>query len=285
MSGKECYHFTYLNRAFSIRDIGLVPRIEDNSRSVKDASEKVSFSDGRYAAAFLMANFYKVYMDVKEGRRDESQTDSIMAKKIRESKSFEDLLGDGMYLVFDGTDVENTGGNRGHINPFDAGTRENIAPKDLKVCLLRNDETGEITYSKYDFAQYLIANLTQEDYVKMPDDCEKINFYKEHYSEEIDRFKKVPYSIIHMSLDEFCETYKKEIEADIEKREQSLSENDKKKEDDEKGSSNNKSITMKSVISNAIRRGTSIEEVAEYDHAEQEVIQSQELEGDSKDAK
>lgn len=285
MSGKECYHFTYLNRAFSIRDTGLVPRIEDNSKSVKDSAAKISFSDGKYAAAFLMANFYKVYMDVKEGRRDESKTDHTLAKKIRESKSFEDFLGDGMYLMFDGSNIENTGGNKGHINPFDAGTRESIAPEELNVCLLRNDQTGEISYSKYDFAQYLIANLTQEDYEKMPDDCEKINFYKERYSEQIDRFRNAPYSIVHMSLDEFCEVYKKEIEEDIEKREQSLSENEKEKEDSRKVSCNNRSITMKSVVSNAIKSGVSIEEVAEYDHVEQEEIQSKELEGDSIDEK
>ncbi len=61
MSGKECYHFTYLNRAYSIRSTGLAPRIEENSKGVNDSSSKVSFSDGRIAAIGLFSNFYDVY--------------------------------------------------------------------------------------------------------------------------------------------------------------------------------------------------------------------------------
>ena len=68
MSSKECFHFTYLNRAFSIREKGLTARVEDNSQVVKDTSTKVSFSDGRYAAAALMANFYRIYIDIKTGK-------------------------------------------------------------------------------------------------------------------------------------------------------------------------------------------------------------------------
>ena len=153
MSSKECFHFTYLNRAFSIREKGLTARVEDNSQVVKDTSTKVSFSDG---------------------------TNHDMEKKVLESESFEEFLGDGMYFIFDGTNIENTGGNSGHINPFDAGTKESINPNDLKVCMLRNKQTGELAYSKFDFAQYLMMNLTCEDYSKMPEEIiSDIEFYKE----------------------------------------------------------------------------------------------------------
>ena len=118
MCGEECYHFTSLDRAFSIKKSGLSPRVGDNSQTVKDSSKKVSFSDGKYAAAGLMADFYKVYTDIKKGKRDKSKIDPNLAKKVINSKSFEDFLGDGMYLMFDGSNIENTGGNNGHINPF-----------------------------------------------------------------------------------------------------------------------------------------------------------------------
>lgn len=154
MCSKECFHFTYLNRAFSIRETGLTPRIEDNSKAVKDSSDKVSFSDGRYAAAALMANFYRVYTDIKTGKRDKDKTDSNLEKRVIASENFEDFLGDGMYLVFDGTDIENTGGNKGHINPFDAGTRESIESNKLKVCMLRNELQLILYFSLRDFYNY-----------------------------------------------------------------------------------------------------------------------------------
>ena len=34
--------------------------------------------------------------------------------------------------MFDGTTIENTGGNRGHINPYDAGTKETISKIEKK---------------------------------------------------------------------------------------------------------------------------------------------------------
>lgn len=104
-----------------------MPKIEKNSKALNDISSKISFSDGKYAAAGVFANFYRVYDDIKSGRRtaENSNTSQKMIDKIKESDSFEQFLGDGMYLMFDGTNISNTGGNRGHINLFDAGTKEN----------------------------------------------------------------------------------------------------------------------------------------------------------------
>lgn len=266
MSSKECFHFTYLNRAYSIGKTGLTPRIEDNSQAVKDSSAKVSFSDGRYAAAGLMANFYRVYTDIKTGKRDPSRTDPDLAKRIIASKSFEDFLGTGMYFMFDGTNIENTGGNKGHINAFDAGTKETIAPEKLKVCTLRNKQTGELSYSKFDFALYLMSNLTQDDYSKMPKEIiEDINVYKQAHAEEISRFESSSYSVEFMSLDEFCQTFKQEIDEDIKRQEAK------------------KSVSMKTVIENAINTGVASEQVEQMDRVEQNLTSERNIEGVAKD--
>lgn len=268
MSLKECFHFTYLNRAFSIRETGLTPRIEDNSKAVKDSSDKVSFSDGRYAAAALMANFYRVYTEIKTGQRDKDKTDPDLEKKVIASESFEDFLGDGMYFIFDGTDIENIGGNKGHINPFDAGTRESIEPNKLKVCMLRNEQTGELSYSKFDFAQYLMMNLTQDDYSKMPDGLiSDIEYYKENHTDEMNRFKNSEYSIEFMTLDDFCQVYKKEIDEDIKRQEAKRS----------------KDISMKDVVKNAISKGITTEQVAQMDRAQNTLSKEINIEGVTKD--
>lgn len=268
MSSKECFHFTYLNRAFSIRETGLTPRIEDNSKAVKDSSDKVSFSDGRYAAAALMANFYRVYTDIKTGKREKDKTDPDLEKRVIASESFEDFLGDGMYFIFDGTDIENTGGNKGHINPFDAGTKESIEPNKLKVCMLRNEQTGELSYSKFDFAQYLMMNLTQDDYSKMPDELiGDIEYYKENHTDEMNRFKNSEYSLEFMTLDEFCQVYKKEIDEDIKKQEAKSS----------------KDISMKDVVKNAISKGIATEQVEQMDRVQNTLSHERNIEGVTKD--
>lgn len=254
--GKECYHFTQLNRAFSIRKYGLNARVEKNSQSVKDSAKKVSFSDGKYAAAGLMANFYKVYTDIKTGTRDKSKTDSKLAKRVCDSKSFEEFLGDGMYLMFDGSNIENTGGNNGHINPFDAGTKETIEPDNLKVCVLKNEQTGEISYSKFDFAQYLMMNLTEDDYSKMPNEIiDDIKLYRQTHMEEMKKIKNVGYKADSMTLDEFCQTFKNEIEEDIRKQ----------------SSEKSKNISMESAVRNAITQGTTKETVEQTDREEENI--------------
>ena len=122
--------------------------------------------------------------------------------------------------MFDGSNIESTGGNNGHINPFDTGIKETIESNNLKVCILRNKQTDEISYSKFDFVQYLMTNLTKEDYSKMPNEIiDDINLYKQAHTEEMDKFKNSSYKEDYMTLDEFCQTFKSEIEEDIRKQE------------------------------------------------------------------
>ena len=214
MPSKECYHFTKLNRIYGISEKGLVPRLEANSKAVNDSASKISFSDGKVAAVGLFADFFSVYMRMKNKLR--MPTD----KKVLTSKNIEDYLGEGVYLVFDGTDIENTGGNNGHMNKFDSATRTPIRPEELKVCVLR-DEKGNIHYSQYDYIKYVIANLTEDDYKELSkidedgDILKKINAYKEDNSEEIMHYSQNEYIPELMTLEDFKEKYKTEINADI----------------------------------------------------------------------
>ena len=45
MASKECFHFTKLDRMFSIRDKGLQIRLENNSKAVGDSKRKISFKN------------------------------------------------------------------------------------------------------------------------------------------------------------------------------------------------------------------------------------------------
>lgn len=201
---KECFHFTNLNNFSSIMQNGLLPLLGENAKLVKDTAIKVSFSDGRYAAAALMANFYKVYCSIKKGTRDMAKTDSVLAKKLCSSDCFEDFFGDGMYLMFDGSDIENTGGNKGHINLFDAGTTQAIAPERLKVCILIDKKTGKISYSKYEYAFYLMEHLTARDKKRLGStELLSIKQFQLDHIKIKEKFSKHVFSEKFISLDEF----------------------------------------------------------------------------------
>lgn len=106
MSSNECYHFTYLNRAFSINQTGLEPRNEENSQGIQDSKTKVFFSEGKNGAIGLFSIFYSVYKAIKSGTRTD-KIDPKVAEKVKRSNSFEEFLGQGMYLTFDGTNIIN----------------------------------------------------------------------------------------------------------------------------------------------------------------------------------
>ena len=207
MASKDCYHFTKLSRAYGIDKKGLVPRLENNSKAVQDGDAKISFSDGRVAAIGLFSDVYRVY---KEKKHNSEIDDSI-----------EEILGEGIYLTFDGTEIENTGGNKGHINPVDAATRTPILPENLKVCVLKDDE-GNIHYSQYDYFDFLVANMTKEDEQELAkmdnekgDMCRTLKEYREENKEGIQRFSDGGYEPELITLDDFCKKYKLEINASI----------------------------------------------------------------------
>ena len=144
-------------------------------------------------------------MAMNEGKRNPTD------KKVISSKDIEDYLGEGIYLMFDGTNIENTGGNKGHINPFDAATTKSISPEALNVCVLR-DNSGNIHYSQYDYIKYIIANLTKEDYSQlqqMDEDNIILKFieeYKKDYKNELEHFSQDKYTPELMPLANFCKT-------------------------------------------------------------------------------
>lgn len=242
MCSKECFHFTNLDRLSSIKQYGLLPRLEDNSKAVKDTVPKVSFSDGRYAAAGLMADFYQVYCSIKNGTRDKSKTDPDLEKKVLSSKSFEEFLGDGMYLMFDGSDIENTGENNGHINPIDAGTTETIDPDKLKVCVLKDAETGEISYSKYEYAFYLMSNLTEADKKRLGDTMlEEIKKFQQDHLEIEEKFSKHAFSEEIIPMEEFQEIMKVRYD---------------------------KKISIEDTVRNAITKGVATEDIKRVERLE-----------------
>ena len=139
MALNECFHFTKLKNLYSIRNNGLQPKLDKNSKAVGDTKPKISFSIGKIGAVGLFLEFYRVYNDYKNGNRvpDPNKTGELdMYEEIMKSKSLEDFLGNNVYLLFDGSEIENEGGNTGNGGIYDASTRTAIESNKLRIGLM-----------------------------------------------------------------------------------------------------------------------------------------------------
>ena len=148
------YHMTSLNNLRSICDKGLMPQSGVNSKLIGDEKIKVFFSEGFEGAIALFVDFQLVYDKIRTGQME--ITDESTMKKIMDSKSLSDYLGEGVYLRFDGTNIKNE-------RNFENGCTDMIIPpKDLTVCVLRKKNDRSDVFSRFEVIKYMMATVQPE---------------------------------------------------------------------------------------------------------------------------
>ena len=216
MASKECFHFTNLKNLKSINTFGLKPTLSKNSDWVQDENPKVSYSDSIIGAIGMYVNYIQVYDEIRSGKRKANPNNKRQIEafnKVRASKSIEDYLGDSTYLLFDGEGIENDGGNHGDGGIYDASTKQAVPPERLRVGLLKDDDTGHVTYSMFDYIHFLMSQMTLKEYEEMiPPMQERFDIYYNEHREEIDRFKKGHFTKKELPLSKFIDVMKGRIE-------------------------------------------------------------------------
>lgn len=145
---------TSIENLQSIREKGLIPKNEANSKLIGDEKVKVFFSEGFEGAIALFVDFQIVYDQIKEGQM--KVTDECVKTKVLKSKSLSDYLGEGVYLRFDGTKIENE-------RNFENGcTDKTISPKELMVCILRRKSDDSVIFSRFEMIKYMMAEIQPE---------------------------------------------------------------------------------------------------------------------------
>lgn len=207
------YHMTSLERLDSINKFGLTPRNEDNSKLISDDKVKVFFSEGFEGTIALYVDFNIVYDDIKRGiKKIENIT---LNNKVCNSLNVEDYLEEGVYLRFDGTDIEKE-------RNFEKGcTSKVIFPDALEVCILKNILTDTIIYSRFEIIKYMMAQTNYKDiryygvkYDNSPiDDVatnkiqEKVRKYYLFHGDSFDKYKSEDYLFDTIPLKEFVIKY------------------------------------------------------------------------------
>ena len=205
---KECFHFTKNKYLRNILENGLQPTFGTNCSIIGDrVGAKVSYSVGSDGATKMFKGVYEIYSRMVDGHVIEESFDENSLRTIYElqqSKDFEDWEGQGVYLVFDGKCIDER--HRVEDKPYDAYTDKPIAPGQLKVCTIRNKETGEVISSKYDVVNFWLAR----------DKDAKFGFYNMEYADRIEEFKSDTYEMEYIELERFCELYPELLSGEIE---------------------------------------------------------------------
>lgn len=188
------YHHTRVADLESILAKGLEVRNGVQSQAVKDQKTKVFFSEGMEGAIAMASAFQHKFDYMKTGTE-------------WEDKTLEDFLDERVFLRFSSDGIENEN-DKGDFAFADGWTSQGIKPEQLKVCLLKNIKTGEISYQRDDILKYMLAVNPIENFKGGNErHKEEIRRYYEERSEELAEFDINEYSLQDMDLDKFFEQY------------------------------------------------------------------------------
>ena len=196
---KECFHFTKNKYLRTILEQGLQPTFGTNCSIIGDqVGAKVSYSVGSQGATKMFVGVHGIYSRMAEGRVNEEGFNEHSLKAIHElqqAKDFEDWEGQGVYLVFDGECIAEE--HRVETKPYDAYTDMPISPDQLRVCVIRNKETGEMISSKYDIVNFWLAREQEKTGA----------FYRMDYADRIEELKSDKYEMEYVEIARFCEMH------------------------------------------------------------------------------
>lgn len=209
---RKCYHMVSLDRVRSISNTGLMPNGEDTNKLVNDIENKVSFSEGMTGVIAQYANCQKHYDLIKSGVV--GGIEQAIVEKVQTTKDMQEFFGDGVFITFDAEKVEN---ERNFMNGI---TDKSIDSESLTVCILRNNQTGEVTYSGANIVHYMMSKVpvetinyagadASEDKVEKKTEIirQDVSNYVKKHKDEINTYKFGDYTLENIPVKSFCMQY------------------------------------------------------------------------------
>lgn len=207
------YHMTSIENLQSIREKGLIPKNEANSKLIGDEKVKVFFSEGFEGAIALFVDFQIVYDQIKKGQM--KVTDECVETKVLKSESLSDYLGEGVYLRFDGTGIENE-------RNFENGCTDKIIVQEkLMVCILRRKSDDSVIFSRFEMIKYMMSRIQPEqiqyygaNYDRTSNFAEatkhiqgKVKKYYEEHRMEISEYENSEYVLDFIGINDFINKF------------------------------------------------------------------------------
>lgn len=209
---KKYYHMASLRKIRSISNVGLIPNNEDSNKLVNNIENKLSFSEGMTGVVAKYANCQKRYDLIKSGVVGGIAQDLI--NRVQTTNDMQELFEDDVFITFDGESVEN------EKNFMNGTTDKSIDSEKLNVCILKNNETGEVTYLGNNIVHYMMSKVPVEtiNYTGIDLSEDKVekkieiirqdvsNYIKKH-QDEINIYKSGDYTIENIPVKSFCMQY------------------------------------------------------------------------------
>ena len=209
---KKYYHMASLDRIRSISNVGLTPNDEDSNKLVKDIENRVNFSEGMTGVVAQYANYQKHYDLIKSGVVGGVEQETV--ERVQTTQNMQEYLGEGVYISFNGEKFEN------EKNFMNGATDKSIDSEEINVCLLRNNETGEVSYLSSNIVHYMMARIPVETINYIGTDISKENAekrteairqdvlsYIKKHENEINSYKYGDYTIENIPVKSFCMQY------------------------------------------------------------------------------
>ena len=205
------YHMTSLNNLRSISVQGLLPKNGNNGKLIGEEKTKVFFSEGFEGAIALFVDFDIVFDKLKNHQIEVPDKD--INEQLLHSESICDYLGEGVYLRFDGSEIQNE-------RNFENGcTGMTISPGELSVCVLYKKTSNLQIFSRFELIKYMMSKTQPEqihyygvDYHGSPDFeeatariQEKVRKYYNKHQDEISFYDNDDYTFHTVPLTDFID--------------------------------------------------------------------------------
>ncbi len=200
---QEYYRHSPISDIESIMVNGLNPDLAeaDLRTETSDERKKVFYSEGKEGVVTFDCTCRRKYRQWQEQGRapEEMSMDEYYQERDGE---------DRIYIKFEADNIVNEQDD--NIDRFaDACTSRNIPAQNIKVCVLKNNSTGNITYRREDIVTYMMSACPIEDikskYLlddRLSNQLEE--YYKDRQTEVMDLTE---YTLEEMELQQFYEQY------------------------------------------------------------------------------
>lgn len=235
--------YSFINAKYLEQDSieGLIPRNGGNSKAIQDDKTAIFYSQGKEGAIVMYFEFLRQYENLRGERGDkalqkyeayqngslqlnekeivqlEAQIEQI--KDIRNAQTFDDFMGDKLYLKIDGLDRQEdkkkadewraaNKGTKMNYNYANSWTEDAIPPDKIDVVTLQRNDGTDTKVSQKDIITYFMSQTSVEKIAELGINDTTLGLIQDYYEEHSLEISELgtEYSLVNQDIKEFVQS-------------------------------------------------------------------------------
>lgn len=235
--------YSFINAKYLEQDSieGLIPRNGGNSKAIQDDKTAIFYSQGKEGAIVMYFEFLRQYENLRGERGDkalqkyeayqngslqlnekeivqlEAQIEQI--KDIRNAQTFDDFMGDKLYLKIDGLDRQEdkkkadewraaNKGTKMNYNYANSWTEDAIPPDKIDVVTLQRNDSTDTKVSQKDIIKYFMSQTSVEKIAELGINDTTLGLIQDYYEEHSLEISELgtEYSLVNQDIKEFVQS-------------------------------------------------------------------------------